>query len=95
MIRNLMPALFPILLAGVLALWVNLGQAHAHEGETNGGDLHVIGLSSGASLALLLAACCVVVLFLGIFVWKWRQSLSEASGMGKESGITPQNNGGG
>ena len=84
--RSLMLTLFL-----ALAAWSKMGRLHAHEGDSQGGDLHFIGLSSGASVAVLVAACCIVVLFMGIFLLKWRQSASET---GNDDGTNFQENGG-
>ena len=39
-----------------LAAWSEMGRVHAHEGDSQGRDLHFIGLSSGAAVPVLVAA---------------------------------------
>ena len=88
--RSLMLTLFL-----ALATWSKMGKVHAHEDDSQGGDLHFIGLSSGAPVPVLVAACCIVVFFMGVFLLKWRQSATETSETGNDDGTNFQENGGG
>ena len=86
-----MPAFFFVVLAAALSAWANLGQAHAHSGE-----IHLAGLSSGASWAVLIVVCGICALFLGAFMWKWRQSASETSETVEDpQGVSNDHGGGG
>ncbi len=72
------------LLLGAVASSLNVGLSLAHPGE-----VHVGGLSSTASLAIIVAGVVLVALFLGLFVLSWRRSIQSsdpASGEGEGDG---------
>ena len=67
-------------LLGALAAWSDVGLSLAHAGE-----VHLGGLSSAASLAIIVIAVVVVGIFVGLFLLRWRES-SQASTAQREEG---------
>ena len=61
------------LLLGAAANWSNVGLSLAHTGE-----VHVGGLSSTASLAIIAAGVALAALFLGLFILSWRRSIQSS-----------------
>lgn len=53
---------------GALAGWLKVGLL-----EADGGHLHIGDLSSGASIAIMVAGAVVGMLFVGIFLLRWMQ----------------------
>ena len=59
----------PLLLAAAL-IWLNPGLVLA-----NGGEVHLGGLSGGASLAIILAGVALTGILIAFFLWKGIRSL--------------------
>jgi nitrate reductase gamma subunit len=70
------------LLLGASASWLNLGLSLAHTGE-----VHVGGLSSTASWAIIVGGVALAALFLGLFVLSWRRSVQSSVSPSGEDGV--------